>query len=116
MPQKILVIDDTFETRNLAKIKLEEAGYQVLTCVDGVDALKTLKNNPVDLVITDFRMPTLGGQDWLDLLNHHYPQLKKIVISGYPFVQELLSASIPWLAKPVKWDEMLPLIQKTLGK
>lgn len=116
MAKKILVIDDTFETRNLTKLKLEEAGYAVLTCVDGVDALKTLKNNSVDLILTDFRMPNLGGQDWLELLNHHYPKIKKIVISGYPFIQSQLPPEIPLLLKPVRWEETLPMIAKILSQ
>lgn len=116
MGKKILVIDDTFETRNLAKIKLEEAGYQVLTSTDGVEALKTLKNNPIDLVVTDYRMPTLGGQDWIELLVHHYPQVKKIVISGYPFVESQLPKDIPLLSKPIRWDEVIALIKNQLGQ
>lgn len=118
MPKNILVIDDTFETRNLTKLKLKEAGYSVATCVDGVDALKSLKNSPVpiDLILTDFRMPNLGGQDWLELLNHHYPNIKKIVISGYPFIQAHLPPEIPLLLKPVKWEETLPMIAKMLGQ
>lgn len=116
MGKKILVIDDTFETRNLAKIKLEEAGYQVMTSADGVEALKTLKDHPVDLVLTDYRMPSLGGQDWIELLEHHYPQVKKIVISGYPFVENQLPKNIPLISKPIRWEDVVNLIKKLLGQ
>ena len=115
--KKILIIDDTLETRKMTSLQLQEAGYDVLTAVDGVNALKVLKDNSVDLVITDFRMPALGGQDWLSLLNHHYPKTKKIVISGYPFAKELVPAGIPFLVKPIKWEEeALPLIAQKLAE
>lgn len=117
MSQRILIVDDTFETRKLTKDRLEENGYEVLTAVDGVDALKVLKDNAqIDLVITDYRMPALGGEDLIELLKHHYPDLRKIVISGYPFVKEKIPADIPMIPKPIDWNQALSLIQKTLQK
>ena len=115
MKQKILVIDDTFETRNHIKEKLEASGYSIITAVDGVDALKVLKNNPqIDLILTDYRMPSLGGEDLLDLLSHHYPNIKKIVVSGYPFIEQKLPQGLPLIPKPIDWELALQLIKKTL--
>lgn len=116
MSQQILVIDDTFETRTHTRDRLIEEGYEVLTAVDGVDALKVLKeNNTVDLILTDYRMPSLGGQDLIDLLDHHYPKINKIVISGYPFVEKQLPENLPLIPKPIDWDKALKLITERLS-
>ncbi len=116
MSHLILVVDDTFETRSHTQAKLESEGYQALTAVDGVDALKVLKDTPqIDLILTDYRMPSLGGKDLLELLDHHYPDLKKIVISGYPFVENQLPKNFPLIAKPIDWDKALKVIHKALN-
>lgn len=59
----ILVVDDSITTRTLEKSILEAAGYRVVVCVDGQDALDRLKSGiePVDLVVADVEMPRLDG-------------------------------------------------------
>ena len=67
MPQArrstILVVDDSITTRTLEKSILEAAGYRVVVCVDGQDALDRLRSGiePVDLVVADVEMPRLDG-------------------------------------------------------
>ena len=58
---KLLVVDDAMTVRELQRSILERAGYEVLTAVDGVDALARLAEGPVDLVLTDVEMPRMGG-------------------------------------------------------
>lgn len=116
MNQQILVVDDTIETRKVAKLRLQEAGYQVLTATDGVDALKILENNPnIKLILTDYRMPSLGGDDLIKLLNHHYPSIKKMVFSGYPFVEKQLPKEIPFIPKPIDWERAFKLIEESFS-
>ncbi|MFD0938110.1 response regulator, partial [Methylobacterium trifolii] len=59
----ILVVDDSITTRTLEKGILEAAGYRVVVCVDGQDALERLRAGiePVDLVLADVEMPRLDG-------------------------------------------------------
>ncbi len=59
----ILVVDDSITTRTLEKGILEAAGYRVVVCVDGQDALDRLRAEvePVDLVLADVEMPRLDG-------------------------------------------------------
>ncbi len=60
----ILVVEDSFTARELQRIILESAGYQVLTARDGREALDTLGREPaISLVVTDLEMPELGGLD-----------------------------------------------------
>ncbi len=57
----ILVVDDSVTTRTLEKSILEAQGFRVRLAVDGVDALAELRQNPVDLVISDVEMPRMNG-------------------------------------------------------
>lgn len=57
----ILIVDDEKEIRDLVEIYLKSEGYNTLQACDGLEALKIIKNNKVDLVILDVMMPNLNG-------------------------------------------------------
>jgi two-component system chemotaxis sensor kinase CheA len=59
--QRLLVVDDSFATRELIRSILSSAGYDVATAIDGIDALDKLNTNPYDLVVSDVEMPRLDG-------------------------------------------------------
>ena len=61
MKKSILIAEDSITSRMLLKNILEAAGYSVTATVDGQDALTSLKNNPVDLVVSDVEMPRMNG-------------------------------------------------------
>ena len=65
MKFKILVIDDEKNIREGLQMALEDEGYEVLTAEDGADGLHKALSEMVDLVITDLRMPGIGGQEIL---------------------------------------------------
>jgi two-component system chemotaxis sensor kinase CheA len=59
--QRLLVVDDSFATRELIRSILSSAGYDVATAIDGIDALDKLRANPYDLVVSDVEMPRMDG-------------------------------------------------------
>ncbi|MBN2529785.1 MAG: response regulator [Deltaproteobacteria bacterium] len=65
LPQKrqttVLVVDDSIAIRTMQQTLLESAGFKVLLATDGLQALQTLGNNEVDLVISDVQMPNMDG-------------------------------------------------------
>ena len=61
MAQHILVVDDEAHILQVLSIKLRNAGYEVLTAVDGEEAFEMASKEPPDLVITDFQMPYMTG-------------------------------------------------------
>ena len=65
--KRILAVDDEPNMRRLLEISLRQAGYQPLSAANGRDALEILKNDQVDLVISDLHMPGMSG---LELLKH----------------------------------------------
>jgi two-component system chemotaxis sensor kinase CheA len=59
--KRLLVVDDSLTTRTLERSILEAAGYDVAVAVDGADALRILRQQPIDLVVSDVQMPNLDG-------------------------------------------------------
>jgi len=57
----ILVVDDQLALRDNVRQALEEAGYQVLSAGDGLEALSALQAQPVDLIVADIAMPRVNG-------------------------------------------------------
>ena len=56
-PRRILVVDDEQDIRDFLKAALEDAGFQVQTASDGLEALEVVRNNPPDLISLDLVMP-----------------------------------------------------------
>ncbi|MCW2570145.1 MAG: CheA signal transduction histidine kinase, partial [Frankiales bacterium] len=60
---RVLVVEDSVGVRELERVILEGAGYQVETAVDGLDGASRLRDDPVDLVLSDIEMPGMDGFD-----------------------------------------------------
>jgi DNA-binding NtrC family response regulator len=84
-PQKrrarILVVDDDASMRRIISHELE--GYTVGTANDGIHGLELFKSGEFDLVVTDLKMPNMGGMELLAEILIINPEAKVIVISGY---------------------------------
>ncbi|WP_207458670.1 response regulator [Azospirillum sp. SYSU D00513] len=78
----MVVDDDPLIAMSMEAI-IGSHGYSVVVCDNGVDALSYYVENPQDLVITDARMPKLGGVDLTRELLKRNPHLPVIIISGY---------------------------------
>ncbi len=61
--KRILVADDEPNILKSVKLVLEEAGYQVLTAMDGEETLRVARNEKLDLIILDIKMPKISGQE-----------------------------------------------------
>lgn len=61
MSRRVLVVDDDESLRRVTQVQLEQAGFKAITAADGEEALSILQKLPVDLVITDLRMPGMTG-------------------------------------------------------
>ncbi|MDD5225995.1 MAG: hybrid sensor histidine kinase/response regulator [Candidatus Omnitrophica bacterium] len=71
MKKRILVVDDSFLVREMYKAQLEEADYEVLTAVDGIEAINTTFTHLPDLVLLDVHMPKINGYQVCRLLKDH---------------------------------------------
>jgi CheY-like chemotaxis protein len=62
-PPRVLVVEDSVGVRELERVILEGAGYQVETAVDGLDGASRLREEPADLVVSDVEMPGMDGYE-----------------------------------------------------
>lgn len=77
--KRVLVVDDTLTARMLLKNAFESAGYVVTTASDGAEALKSLANEMVDLVVTDLEMPNMDGFELTRSIRAN-PELKRVPV------------------------------------
>ena len=77
--KKVLVVDDEMHILRIVKYKLESAGYQVLTALNGVDAIELARNESPALIFLDIMMPGINGYEVCQTLKND-PQTKDIII------------------------------------
>ena len=82
---QVLVVDDETEIRQgLARWDWGPLAVQVVgCCAHGLDALRFLASTPVDILLTDIRMPFLDGLELMDAVGRLYPFVRTVVLSGY---------------------------------
>ena len=79
----ILVVDDEELIRNLVVTVLSKLGHSCVTAIDGVDALDKMKGNKIDAVITDIKMPNMGGIILTKEISRQYPSIPVMVMTGF---------------------------------
>jgi CheY-like chemotaxis protein len=79
---RVLIIDDEDAVRDAVRQILERAGYEVTEAADGRKGMVQLRQQPVDLVITDILMPEQEGIETIRVLRKEFPQIKILAISG----------------------------------
>lgn len=105
---KILIVDDEFEVRETLKGMLTGSPVEIVVVADAIAALLTLKDNPdITGVVTDYRLPGLGGKDWIDLVRHYHPEKKIVVITGYEVAREKIADGLKVLLKPFTKYQLL---------
>ncbi|GBE05833.1 MAG TPA: response regulator [Nitrospirae bacterium] len=115
---KILVIDDEQTVRQLLKQTLEAKKYDVETAEDGKIAIEKIKSNFFNLLITDLRMPKVGGVDVVKEVKKVNPYTEAIVLTGYPSISTAVEAiktgASDYLCKPFDMSEMLATVDRCL--
>ena len=117
---KVLVVDDEKNQREIYRLILEDDGYQVTTAQSGEQALRIAGENPFDLVLTDYKM---AGMDGLTLLNELLkldPSIIVVMMTAHGSVESvkeaLRSGAFDYLEKPVDRDQLLRVVQDALGR
>ena len=118
--ESILVVDDVPNTVEVLQRNLLARGYTVFTAPGVAEALKITETTPIDLVITDLKMPRVSG---LDLLRHVRENLKDtevIMITGYPSIEGAVAAvktgAEEYLPKPFTDEELFSAVRRALEK
>ncbi len=114
--RRILVVDDEENIRLVLRTLLRKNGYEVETAEDGEQAIAQLDRFDPDVVLTDVRMPKVGGLDLLGTLQAKGHRATVIVMSAYGSVDLALEAmkagAYDYIQKPFKQDEMLLVLKK----
>lgn len=116
---QILIVDDNPHMSSLLSDILEFFDYKAVGAKDGEEALKILTQESFDMVITDLRMPKMGGMDLLRTLKDKFSHLPVVVITGFGTDSSKSDAFAAqadgFLAKPFKVEEIKELLKKHLG-
>lgn len=115
--ETILLVEDEPAVRQLFATALTRAGYTVLEARNGEEAVKIFDQHAtaVDLLLTDMRMPYMGGAQLARELRRRKAALKLICISGYPGSADN-EVTTDFLAKPFSRDEMLQKVRDVLDR
>lgn len=116
----ILVVDDSPNALDIIRRNLESKRYHVMTASSVPDALKIMDSSPVDLVITDYKMPRVSGLDLVRHVRENYYGTEVIMITGYASVKGAVEAvkmgADEYLPKPFTEEELFTAVENALSK
>ena len=117
---RILVVDDEASQRELVSGYLKKQGYQVLAAGGGEQALEIFRREPMELILTDQRMPDLSGLELLKAVRSINPEIQVIVMTAYGNVETAVEAmrdgAADYLTKPLNLDELRQKIQRIVER
>lgn len=121
MTKTILSVDDSASMRQMVRLTLAGAGYDVVEAADGSDALQKAQGAAIHMVVTDLNMPVMDG---LVLIR----ELRKLpAYRGVPIVflttesddekkkEAKAAGATGWITKPFKQEQLLSVVKKVLG-
>ena len=115
---RILVVDDDESIRNTMKAILENEGYLVDLAATGSEAIKKTKKTAYNIALLDIRLPDMEGVELLKLIKDTVPHTRKIMVTGYPSMQNALAAlnknADAYLIKPVNVEKLLSTVKEQL--
>lgn len=117
---RILVVDDEKVVRDMLADFLSMEGYVVRTAEDGTAALGELSRGSYDLIISDLKMPKMGGIALLDEIGKTSPDALTVIMTGFGTVETAIDAmkrgAYDYVLKPFKVDEVMHVVQRGLEK
>lgn len=91
-PPRILCVDDELPILSSLKRTFRPHGYEVFTANSGREGLELLEHEPVDLVISDMRMPEMDGAHFLQQVYERWPDTKRILLTGFADIESTVAA------------------------
>ena len=118
MSKSILIVEDEEVLRQSLAELLTDEGYEVRQAADGRLAYDLIIEKPVDLILSDIRMPNMDGIELLSRLQQTAPQTPVIILTAYGTVESAVAAmrsgAYDYMLKPVNFDEVLLKIERAI--
>jgi len=121
MGKTVLSVDDSASIRQMVRLTLQGAGYEVIEAADGAEALVKARTTVVNMVVTDLNMPNMDGLQLIRALRE-LPSYRGVPIlfltteSDDEKKKEAKSAGATgWITKPFKQDQLLAVVKKVIG-
>jgi len=112
---RILIVDDDENIRKVLTTILEDEGYIVEAVENGKRAIEKTKRNFYNLVLIDIRLPDMEGIELLTKMKDTVPKTRKIIITGYPTLQNAIEAvnkgADAYILKPFDMESVLQTIR-----
>ncbi|MBI3799088.1 MAG: sigma-54-dependent Fis family transcriptional regulator [Deltaproteobacteria bacterium] len=117
--RQVLVVDDEPKMQRILEIMLHKMGHDVLLAADGQEALKLAQSVPIDLVMTDLRMPGMDGVALLTALREHGIEAPVIVLTAHGTVESAVAAmkngAYDYILRPFDVDAVEIVIRRALA-
>jgi DNA-binding NtrC family response regulator len=114
----LLIVDDEAALRSAIAERLADQGFTVVQAGSGEEAMPLLAEFAFDILITDLRLPGMGGREVLDAALQRYPDIIAIVITGYGTVKDAVDAikqgAADFVTKPFQFDALLHVVQSAV--
>ena len=112
----ILIVDDESSQRVILKGYIEQAGYKVFEATAGIEALKIISNQLIDIVLSDYKMPDINGLELLMKTKVLNPEISFVIITAFGTIENAVKAmkegAYDYLTKPVNLDELDVIIKR----
>ncbi len=120
MTKTVLFVDDEPNFTSAVKRALHHEPYKILTANSAAEALRLLSEVPVDVVVSDERMPGMSGSEFLALVRERHPHTTRIMLTGYATVEAAIRAInegeiYRFLTKPCQTQDLSQIIRQALA-
>ncbi|MEJ2636578.1 MAG: sigma-54 dependent transcriptional regulator, partial [Calditrichia bacterium] len=118
MSAKILIVDDEKTIRETLSLILSEEGYTCNTAANGAEALERVREANFDLIITDLKMPEMGGLELMEKVRAFSSKISVIIITAYASLESAIQAlrlgAYDYIIKPIDFDDVILRIQRLM--
>lgn len=116
--ETILIVEDKESMAQMLKETLDAEGYKTIIAEDGLEGIKRLKEDRVDLILTDLKLPKKDGMDIMRAVKDENPLVPVIVMTAYGSVETAVLAmkegAFDFITKPFDTDHLLVLIKRAI--
>lgn len=119
MQGSVLVVEDDLPLREALCDTLELAGYPVISAVDGNDAIRTLENEEVSMVVSDVQMKPMDGHTLLKKLRSRHPDIPVVLMTAFGTIQKAVQAmhdgAVDYLVKPFDAAVLVNMVKQYIA-